>query len=250
MKKVTVFNGSPGGETSNTHFMVKEFLKGVEKGGGETENIFLVDKEIHHCNGNFSCWFDTPGKCIIDDDMTELLAKVAATDIIVFATPLYCSTVSGLLKNFMDRLFPITTPYIIEGEHGLFRHNIREEYSLKMVIIANSGNPGNSNFRPLSLLMNDVADRFGTELIGEVYRRGGSLFNKIPKALTPILFRYKRLLRRAGKELIICGRISPQTQWKLDWPVVSDEFYVKIANKYLEKRLAESGVSEKKRGDQ
>ncbi|GAG64044.1 unnamed protein product, partial [marine sediment metagenome] len=69
--------------------MVKEFSKGVKEAGGVIENIFLIKKEIKPCLGCFDCWFKTPGKCIIEDDMDELLSKFLSSDIVVFATPIY-----------------------------------------------------------------------------------------------------------------------------------------------------------------
>ena len=73
--KITVFNGSPQAENSNTNVMVEAFLEGARKGGAKTENIFLTHKKIHPCVACYCCWLKTPGKCAIQDDMAELLQK-------------------------------------------------------------------------------------------------------------------------------------------------------------------------------
>ena len=43
------------------------------------------------------------GQCVIQDDMTGLLDKFLAANAIVVASPNYYYTVSGLMKNMIDR---------------------------------------------------------------------------------------------------------------------------------------------------
>ena len=78
--KVTVFNGSPRGKQSNSHKMVKAILAGAGKAGAQTKEVFLVEHKIEHCKGCFACWLQTPGKCIIRDDMDELLEQYFSVD--------------------------------------------------------------------------------------------------------------------------------------------------------------------------
>ncbi len=74
--KIKVFNGSPRGAESNSHRIVKPLLEGAAEAGANVQEIFLVDYNIEHCRGCFSCWDKTPGKCIINDDMADMISYI------------------------------------------------------------------------------------------------------------------------------------------------------------------------------
>ena len=83
--------------------MVSAFLKGAQETGAEIINIFLAEKEIKHCKGCVSCWINSPGQCVIKDDMAEILSLEEGADILLLATPLHFDNISGMLKVYMDR---------------------------------------------------------------------------------------------------------------------------------------------------
>ncbi len=241
--KITVFNGSPRGEKSNTHVMVTEFLKGAEEAGAEVENVFLVDKEIKHCRGCFSCWVRTPGKCVIKDDMVDLLPKFVSSDVVVYATPVYIDNVTGIMKDFMDRLIPLIDPYFDKDEGGECRHQPGAELkeagkNRKIAVISNCGFPEQSHFQVLRLLFRRFARNSSSELVAEIYRGGGELLRDPPLILKPLISRYKKLLRKAGKEVVENLRLSEVTAAKLEKPIIPDEQYIKGANKHWDEMLS------------
>ena len=240
--KITVFNGSPRGAGGNTHSIVKEFARGAEEAGAEVENIFLVTKTIKHCRGCFSCWTLTPGKCVIEDDMTDLLQRVGGSDAIVFATPLYVDNVSGLMKNFMDRLIPLADPHFTKDENGECRHLGRENVNLprKIVVISNSGFPEQNHFQVLRLLFRRIARNFSAELVGEIYRGAGEILGTKNVFLRAHLIGYRKLVRAAGREIVEQGRISEETMKQLERPLVSDSQYIRGANKHWDRELEKS----------
>ncbi|PMB77025.1 MAG: flavodoxin family protein [Fervidicoccus fontis] len=79
---------------------------GARKRGCETEIIYLKDHKIKPCAGCVSddimaCKFP----CVIDDDdFNSLARKLIESDGVVIATPVYWYMVSGIMKNFIDRL--------------------------------------------------------------------------------------------------------------------------------------------------
>jgi len=235
--KITIFNGSPRAENGNTHVMVRAFMKGARKGGAEVENVFLAKKEINPCRGCFSCWLKTPGECVIKDDMAELLKKFAGSDIVVFATPLYVDNVTGIMKNFMDRLIPGGDPHFEKDEGGECAHLMRSEKRVKLVVISNCGFPEQSHFQVLELLFKRVARNMRTEVIGEIYRGGGAILKDAPLILKPVISKYKKLLQKAGKEIVENQRLSKETRLKLEKPFMSDDRYIAGANEYFDDLL-------------
>ena len=238
--KITAFNGSPRGNNGNTHIMVEEFLSGAKEGGAEVENIFLAKKEIKHCLGCFKCWTKTPGKCIIKDDMEELMSKFISADIVVFATPLYVDNVTGIMKNFMDRLVPLADPHFEKDKDGECQHLKRfEKGPAGIVAISNCGFPEQSHFQVLKLLFKRIARNMGAEFIAGIYRGGGELLRDPPLILKPLVWKYKRLLRKAGREVVENLKLSGKTSAQLDEPIIPDDQYIKGANDNWNKLLSQ-----------
>jgi multimeric flavodoxin WrbA len=217
--------------------MLEEFLKGVKDAGAKSENIFLVKKKIKPCLGCFDCWYKTPGKCIIEDDMDELLSKFLSSDIVVFATPIYIDNLTGIMKNFMDRLIPIIDPRFERDEIGECRHKKRFEKYPKIVVISNCGYPEQSHFQVLRLLFKRVARNFHSKIIAEIYRGGGWLL-KTSLVTESFILKYKKLLRKAGREIVENLKLSEETVSKLANPIVSVDEFIEFANKGCDKLLS------------
>lgn len=228
--KITIFNGSHRGKKGNTHIMVKEFSKGAEQAGAEVENVFLVKKKIHPCRGCLTCWVKTPGKCVIKDDMAELIQKFNESDIVVFATPVYFDNVTGIMKDFMDRLVPVIDPHFEKDEGGECVHNSRSENPPKVVVISNCGFPEQSHFQVLELLFKRVARNMRSEVVGEIYRGGGAILRDAPQILKPVIHNYKMLLQTAGMEIAEKRRLSDEMRQKLEKPLIPDEQYITASN--------------------
>jgi len=235
--KITIFNGSPRAEKGNTYIISKEFSEGAKSAGAEVENIFLVAKRINYCKGCFTCWTKTPGKCVINDDMAELLLKFASSDIVVFATPLYVDNVSGIMKCFMDRLIPLLDPHFELDGGGECCHPTNGKNVPKIAVISNCGFPQQSHFQVLQLLFGRIARNMHSEVIAEIYRSSGEIIGHAPLLLKPLVWQYNKLLQKAGREVTENLRLSAQTRKELEKPLISAELYMKAANKYWDNEL-------------
>lgn len=67
----------------------------------EMEILPLYNYEIKECIGCDCCVLN--GKCVLSDEASELMDKIAKADGIIVASPVYLQQVSGKMKTFFDR---------------------------------------------------------------------------------------------------------------------------------------------------
>lgn len=230
--KITVFNGSPRGRKSNTHKIVDSLLEGAKQAGAETEEIFLTEHDINHCCGCFSCWTKTPGKCVINDDMSDLIKIFFESDYVGMATPVYGLFMTSILKKFNERLLPTATPYIHKNEDGSCYHEERMHYP-RFFMIANSGFPGEHNF---DLLQTYMAHQ---NPVLEIYRNcGGILEDCHDESIKKRINEFYEALREAGKEIVKKGQVSEDIIKSIHADLISDDEFIASANRYWDEEMA------------
>ncbi|MFA9423722.1 MAG: flavodoxin family protein [Sedimentibacter sp.] len=89
--------------SGNTDILVNKVLEGVKSNGIETNCIFLPDFNIKDCTGCEGC--KSSYKCVIKDDMQKIYPLIEKADALVIGSPTYFYNVTGLTKNFLDRLY-------------------------------------------------------------------------------------------------------------------------------------------------
>lgn len=126
--KLTAFLGSPraGG---NTDTLAARVLEGAAGAGVETEAIALRKLQIRPCIGCQRCWSE--GRpCVFQDDMAQVYDAIAASDVLLFATPVYWYAPTAIMKAMIDRLVPLNRPQgrkLIEGKAGVLAVAYEEE---------------------------------------------------------------------------------------------------------------------------
>lgn len=241
MTQVLAINGSPRKTAGATYKMAEALLTGMQQAHAQTEIIHLADYKIDHCRGCFACWTKTPGKCIIKDDMEQLLQKYIAADLVIFATPLYFFTVTGLMKNFIDRLLPTAEPFLIESTKtpGLTTHNSRYDKPKKMLLVAPAGFPEIEHFSGLIETFRCWARISDVEYLGAILRPAGGLLVQDHKLLKLLLLPYFHRLKKAGKQLIEQGQIDDDLKKSLEQDLLpgGTKKYREQANKYFKKEI-------------
>lgn len=217
--KFIAFNGSPAGANSATNVLCRAFLQGAERAGAECENIFLAERKIEYCRGCFGCWFQTPGRCVINDDMRELLGKYRQADVVCLATPVFTWNMTANLKAFVDRLAPLKSPLITQQD-GNFDLADSQPKTQKFVAIANCGFPGENNFAILKAAMSPCAP------VLEIYRNCGKLLKSQDPQIQAKVGEYLKIVEQAGFELAAEGQVSPATEQALNMELLPVQEYI------------------------
>ena len=122
--KIVGFVGSPR-KKGNTDTLVDTFLEGAESGGAQTTKHLLADLDINQCQGCFrNCMMKPEITCPrFDDDMGMLIEEMITSDVMLFASPLYCGTYTAIMARFFERCLPLIEIEIIgqEGTQDGFR---------------------------------------------------------------------------------------------------------------------------------
>ena len=103
-KKVLIISSSPR-QGGNSETLAASFARGAQEAGHLVETVYLREKQIGFCNGCFACL--KLGRCVINDDAVDIVARMHDADVLVFATPVYYYSVSGQLKTMLDRANPL-----------------------------------------------------------------------------------------------------------------------------------------------
>ncbi|MGB9885611.1 MAG: NAD(P)H-dependent oxidoreductase [Moorellales bacterium] len=243
--RILAINGSPRGRKSNTERILQAFLAGAEEAGARAETLYLSEMEIRPCRGCFTCWTKTPGVCVHRDDMAAILPRLHEADALVYATPLYVFTVSGLMKHFLDRHLPLVDPHLAWREGHLThppRYPRPEGSRQKVVLISNSGFPERHHFSALLETFRRFTDNPYQELAAVILCAGGELLRQ--PALADTLRWYPDAAREAGRQFVLYGRIREETQQFLDTPLAEAEVYARMANLYWDSHPAGAETQE------
>ncbi len=98
--KVLGISASPRRE-GNSELLLRRALAGAEQADAAIECLRLCDYRLEGCSECYRC--SSTGDCPVEDDYQPILAKMLATDRLIFATPVFFMTVSAQAKVLIDR---------------------------------------------------------------------------------------------------------------------------------------------------
>lgn len=182
--------------------------------------------EISHCRGCFACWQKTPGKCVIKDDMNDLIPKYLDADLVIWSFPLYYFGMPSKLKAFLDRMLPTILPSIELSESGSCRHRSRYDMSGKRhILISTCGFCSMEN--NYEALLKQFEILYGENLT-KIICTEGELFRA--RQLEKRTGEYLAHVRQAGKEYATSNCIASDTEKKLSEPLYPPKAFVEMVN--------------------
>lgn len=236
IKKIVVFDGGPRNtKFSKTTFMVNHFCRGAKLAGAEIEYVKLKDMQINPCTGCYTCWTKTPGECIFQDDMTDLRLKFRKADLIIFASPLYIFNVTGIMKNFLDRLLPNMKPYmLIENGETRHPHRYPEDRQQGFVVFSAAGFPEvDHNFDGLKGMFRCFHSHYEKSFImGEFYMPGAELISQPVYAERRM--KVEKVCHNAGEQVVKEGKINMEFMEAVSDMVITQKKFQEQADYFWE----------------
>lgn len=93
-------------KSGNVDAAVSAVLAASEAAGARTEKIYLLDQHIEFCTNCRTCMQEPGterGKCVLHDDLENLLQTIEAADAYVIGAPVNFYNLNALTRRFMER---------------------------------------------------------------------------------------------------------------------------------------------------
>lgn len=144
-------NGSPH-RCGNTVKLISEIFRGAETNGYHCEIVHLVDLKLDYCNWCVECYSD--GVCPNNDGFQEHLKKVFKADVLVVGTPSINRSVTGYMKNWLDRLCTSQLIYIVDKKRKVTMQSRVPAGKKAIIIVQGCTNLLQETVEPINVVMN------------------------------------------------------------------------------------------------
>ena len=133
--KITIINGISKGKHCKDAQVIHNAIEELSS-NNEIDHYDITKLNIKPCTGCWTCWIKEPGKCIRNDDMTDIYKSMVKSDLLIFISEVQAGFIQSTIKMVIERMFALLLPYmtIVNNE---FHHIPRYEKQprLGMVIV-------------------------------------------------------------------------------------------------------------------
>jgi len=235
--KVLALNGSLRGSRGAAGKILQSMEAGVVRAGGIWNMVHLSELKIETCRACNHCQKTKSYKCIFDgkDNAEEVFGKMADSDVLIYASPVYVFGVSSLLKRFLERIHsraPVAE--ILLTKSGLFFHATDRSLSSKPFIsIVVCDNIENLTVRNTKEYLQIFGRFMDAPHIAHLERRSAAAWiaalegtgKQAKENAESVLAAYVRI----GEELVLKGCISSRTKKIAERPFIKIPFPVRMA---------------------
>lgn len=224
-------------KTGYTSKLLGHFKDGLKESGSDFKEIDLLKHNVKPCKGCYMCWTNSPGRCVIRDDMDQLLESFLEADRIFLVTPMYHYTMNCEMLKFFERCLPLSMNGFNSSPLGLMRNSVRypEKWNNKKLGLLTCGAfREDENFSAIIKNFELIANGLCLDTCGILIRPESYLLRfkpAKPKTITNI----EKAFQKAGYELGKNGFIEKETMDKAKAHIVgSTETYISYAKIYWE----------------
>jgi multimeric flavodoxin WrbA len=153
MKTVCVL-GSPRPKGNSTK-IAEHFCDKLETLGASIQTFALNKMSYKGCQACMTCKTKLD-RCVLQDDLTEVLDALHDADVIVMASPVYFSDVTSQMKAFIDRVYSFLTPEYRESSE-----KSRFAPGKTLVFIQVQGRPDEKKFADIFPRYEEFFDWYG-----------------------------------------------------------------------------------------
>jgi hypothetical protein len=172
MNSLTLLNGSPRGERSNSMKMLARVAEGWERGGGQTPEVLHLARRTG---------FDRAVKAF------------GESDAVLLGMPLYTDAMPGIVKQYIEAIAPRVEVATAGGRNPT------------LGFLVQSGFPEALHSRLLERYLEKLARRLGSPYGGTIVRGAGEAIHMMPDEASKKLWAH---LRRLGEQLAQTGRFG------------------------------------------
>lgn len=245
--KILAINSSYRGEGGQTQHLINLLFDGVREAGAECESIPLAKLKMNRCLSCNICQQTAQAlkdgspdgqpeydiHCVYTgkDDVQMVFDKMAAADLLIYATPVYIFNISVLLKTLFDRIYGISyaADFRVSKAGLMFHHINRQVLSKPFVSLIVCDNLEAETPKTLQCYFDVFAQFMDAPIVGKLVRNAGALsgYGDDPEAekRLPVIPEVYAAYRQAGYELASGGKITRRTQHKANQEIVPVPFF-------------------------
>lgn len=170
--------GSPR-RNGNSDVLANRFMDQAANFGAPTKTYVLSDLHYNGCKNLYRCKTDL-GHCGQADDLTPVLDAIAQAQVLVLASPVYFTSVTGQMKLAIDRFFSVFVP-----DYPTARNKSRLTSGRHLVFLQTQGEPEDryadlmdsfsASFEGLGFDQHHLVRAFGVRNLGDIDSEASAL---------------------------------------------------------------------------
>lgn len=206
---IVVINGSSYSEKSMTDQIVKWFLDSMND---INYKIFYPEKDdIMPCKGCNTCFNNSDGKCLINDDMSKYIEAIKNSDLVIFASPIYINFISARLKSVIERMRPLSSGKYSTNKYNNFYPVPRDLKEYKFFIVCTCGFPEIETFASSKMFFETITNLYDNYTgLGGIYIPA---FKAISLGFKDLLKKIKHEVKKVGFDIQNGKKVEIYKEW-------------------------------------